>query len=138
MNKARLIISGTVIAGVSAIAAPASAQALAPQPRAAYSCAEGDICVYSESNGKGTRCAWSGDDSNWGTGVTCNFSTVKSAFNNGRYEDYRHVKFYSKAGYAGKNRVLGWHFKGNLPSGSLRTFHSHKWCSIEAHDGYCR
>ncbi|MFD5701226.1 peptidase inhibitor family I36 protein [Streptomyces lasiicapitis] len=118
-----MVLTGVLGTGAGAAgAAPAGERAWA-------GCDYGEICVYSGLNGTGTRCDWYGDDSNWASGAeTCSIR-VKSIWNNGKPEAYRHVNFFFKAGHDDFYACARHGWRGNTgPTNGVKLL-SHGWAT---------
>ncbi|MFI6161154.1 peptidase inhibitor family I36 protein [Micromonospora sp. PTRAS2] len=70
---------------------------------AAWDCPVGDLCVWSGSNGTGSRCSWSNADSDWWSGdIVCSWSkttSMKSFWNRGTNTSYPGVHLYLGTDY---------------------------------------
>jgi hypothetical protein len=136
-----------VIALIAGMATAAQAAPTAPNPAgpgksvaAAWigSCPAGDVCAYTGANGGGSRCNWSGNDSDWTSGGTvCSWAAdtpVKSIWNNGVPDALEAVNLYRGANsgsyYSCLDRTFAFY---DLGSGvKLR---SHKWVAASACNG---
>jgi eukaryotic-like serine/threonine-protein kinase len=65
-------------------------------------CVPGDVCFFSEPDGKGAMCSWEGDDTDWAGGDSaCSWASGRrpgSVFNNGLADPggYVHVAYYAE------------------------------------------
>ncbi|SFN15873.1 peptidase inhibitor family I36 protein [Actinomadura madurae] len=94
----KITVAAMAAAGLATLLTPTTAQADAAWQG---SCAKGDFCVWSDKNGTGIKCAWTGDDPDWyGGDIRCNprFFVV-SYWNNGYTGSYSKVKVYMQANY---------------------------------------
>ncbi|MBW4721368.1 peptidase inhibitor family I36 protein [Saccharothrix obliqua] len=95
-------------------------------------CPSQHVCFWSNDNGTGSMCKWSGDDRDWHSGeVVCSWSKgtkAESVYNRGT--SGRSVSYYTGANYGGSRGgctapgTRG-NFAGNNGTGYL--LRSHKW-----------
>ncbi|WP_420895494.1 peptidase inhibitor family I36 protein [Streptomyces anulatus] len=116
------------IATLSALASPVlTASASTPDSESvrAWSCSNGSVCVYSRSNGRGTKCQWNVKDPNWAGGnIQCSFSVPRSVWN----RKSSSVKLYGRTNYRTKIFTIAADDRTNVNGGSGRfAIRSHKW-----------
>ncbi|MGJ5898328.1 peptidase inhibitor family I36 protein [Streptomyces niveiscabiei] len=95
----------------------------------AWECPVGYVCVWSGTNGTGSRCAWSSADPDWwGGSVQCSWSdtqNVRSALNRGTSSAYDGVAFYHGANYTNYSGCLSQN--GGRDSSFNASLRSHRW-----------
>ncbi|WP_198154079.1 peptidase inhibitor family I36 protein [Catenuloplanes japonicus] len=123
----RAVVAAALAIGVGAGSLVAAAPAMA-QASAAWECPSGNVCVWTEPYGTGSRCNWSDADSDWRSGsISCSWSgslPVRSIYNNGTSSSYAGVALYRSSGYND--------FYWCVPQGILRNdenvfLRSHRW-----------
>jgi hypothetical protein len=99
---------------------------------AAWECPVGDVCVWTDRDGQGSRCAWSDADPDWLAGsIICSWSgalPVHSFWNRGTSTRFFGVAFYSSPNYknplgCGSPQGTAW----NISSSSGAYLRSHQW-----------
>ncbi|WP_430501185.1 peptidase inhibitor family I36 protein [Micromonospora trifolii] len=102
---------------------------------AAWDCPVGDLCIWSNDDGTGSRCNWANSDSDWrSTPVTCSWSAtkpVKSMLNRGTSSSYAAVALYRNSGYGSLWGCLGQN--GGNWTGLGVYLRSHRWVSNTCH-----
>ncbi|MFF4488717.1 peptidase inhibitor family I36 protein [Streptomyces sp. NPDC001544] len=116
----------TFATGALGLIAPNTASA---STQAAWDCPSGDLCVWTGSNGTGSRCTWSNADPDWWSGsIQCSWSdtqNVGSAKNSGTSSSYGYVVLYTGANYTGDGYCIAQH--GDTWPGLNVRFRSHRW-----------
>jgi hypothetical protein len=116
----------TFATGALGLIAPNTASA---STQAAWDCPSGDLCVWTGSNGTGSRCTWSNADPDWWSGsIQCSWSdtqNVGSAKNSGTSSSYGYVVLYTGANYTGDGYCIPQH--GGTWAGLNVRIRSHRW-----------
>ncbi|WP_431883069.1 peptidase inhibitor family I36 protein [Micromonospora gifhornensis] len=101
---------------------PTAAQA------AAWDCPSGDLCIWTGTNGTGSRCAWSNADNDWRSGsIVCSWSSTqpyRSVWNRGTSSSYVAVWIYGGANYTGSYDCIAQGDRFGSSNGRAR---SHRW-----------
>ncbi|WP_338684545.1 peptidase inhibitor family I36 protein [Streptomyces acidiscabies] len=120
------------LAAVGLTGALASLSLVVPSPASAaplaWECSSGYMCVWSGTNGTGSRCTWSSADPDWWNGsVQCSWSdtqNARSAWNRGTSSSYAGVAFYHGANYSDYSGCLS---QGGRDSSFNASLRSHRW-----------
>ncbi|MGW2386490.1 protein kinase domain-containing protein [Streptomyces sp. NPDC001658] len=108
-------------------------EAGAAEPAGYARCLQGDVCFFTEPDGRGRMCAWTHDDTNWQDGAqSCSWAAADSAgsvFNNGfgtaAGETYVDVVYFSEPSLRARLGCVENGTRANLPAGTKPR--SHTW-----------
>ncbi|ARZ72118.1 peptidase inhibitor family I36 protein [Streptomyces sp. HU2014] len=91
-------VAAVALAATLGVVPTATAAPAAPARQAAFTCAPGHFCIYSDWNGGGTRCQWS-QESKANTADDCSFiqrgQNVRSVWNGTRHR----VQYYTQTNH---------------------------------------
>lgn len=104
-----------------------------PQTRGYERCLEGNVCFFTEPDGKGDICSWWGDDKDWYRGeIKCDWREdmrVASVFNNGidgeGGEQYVDVRYFGETDFGREQGCVEVGTRKNL--GGKHRLASHRW-----------
>lgn len=125
--------SGAQAAGPQPVGVPHAVPATSViSPMANWDCPSGNICVWTGSDGNGSRCNWSDADSDWQSGsIVCSWSgstKVQSVFNNGTSSSFTGVQVYRNANFGSPFFCApqGDHTRWIITNGGV-LLRSHQW-----------